>query len=139
MTKHLKISVVFVIILASINFSCSKYSEGPKISLIPKKNRISKDWKTEYSVNLETGIEHSADYDGWLLSIEKGSNYSNYTIYNNIETTFTGNWEFIGDNQIRFTYYSSNDEQIVFYTILRLSRKELWLKNEHEEIHYYSD
>ena len=139
MTKHLKISVIFAIILTSISFSCSKYSEGPKISLITKKNRISKDWKIEYCINLKTGIEHSADYDGWLLSIEKDSNYSNYTIYNNVETTLTGNWEFIGDNQIRFTYNSLNAEQIDFYIILRLSRKELWLKNEHEEIHYFSD
>lgn len=139
MTKYSKIFALIFIAFVFINFSCSKYEYGPKISLLSTKSRISREWKTEYSVNLTNGIEHSADYAGWLLSIGKDGTFSNVTIYNLVQTTYNGNWEFIGDNQIRFNSNIATGEQIEFYTILRLSRKELWVKNKYEEIHYYSD
>ncbi len=139
MTKYPKIYTFILIAFVSVNFSCSKYEDGPKISLLSKKSRISRDWKTEYATNLATGIEHSADFADWLLSINKDGTFSNQIIYDLVQTTYKGNWEFIGDNQIRFSFNSATGEQIDFYTILRLSRKELWVKNEYEEIHYYSD
>jgi len=139
MTKYSKIFTLILIAFVFTNISCSKYEDGPKISLLSKKKRISRDWKTEYSVNLLTNIEHSADYAGWLLSINSDGSFSNITIYNELQTTYNGNWEFVGDNQIRYNFNSATGEQIEFYTILRLSRKELWVKNEFEEIHYYSD
>ncbi|MEN8119686.1 MAG: hypothetical protein ABFS35_05045 [Bacteroidota bacterium] len=139
MAKYTKIFIFILIAFVSISISCSKYEDGPKISLISKKSRISKEWKTEYSVNLATGIEHSADYYGWLLSINKAGTFSKVINYNLIQTTYNGTWEFVGDNQLRFNFNTATGEQIEFYTILRLSRKELWVKNECEEIHYYSD
>jgi len=139
MTKLSKILVFVLLALISSNFACSKYEDGPKISLLPKKMRISKEWKIEYSVNLKTGIEHSADFSGWLLTIDKGGTFSNASVYNLLETTISGNWEFVGTNQIRFNYSAVSGEQIDFYTILRLSRKEFWIKNDLVEIHYYSE
>lgn len=139
MTKLSKILVFILISLIGISSSCSKYESGPKISFLPKKTRISREWKTEYSINLKSGIEHSADYSAWLLTFEKGGVFTKYSVYNLLETTTTGNWEFVGKNQIRYDYTTNSGEQIEFYTILRLSRKELWIKNDLEEIHYYSD
>ena len=139
MTKHLKIYTFVLIAFVSVNLSCSKYEDGPKISLLSKKNRISRDWKTGYAINLATGIEHSADFASWLLSINKDDTFSNQIFYNLEQTNYNGNWKFIGDNQIRFDFNTATGEQIEFYTILRLSRKELWVKNEFEEIHYYFD
>jgi len=139
MTKQLNIISFIIIASISISFSCSKYEDGPAISLLPKTTRLSREWKTEYSINLATGIEHSADFANWLLTIDKGGTFTNISIYNLLETTYTGNWELIGDNQIRFNYNANSGEQIEFYTILRLSKKELWVKNNLIEIHYYSD
>jgi hypothetical protein len=139
MNKYSKIFTFVLIAFVSFSFSCSKYEDGPKISLLSKKSRISREWKTEYSINLATGIEHSADFAGWLLSLNKDATFSNVINYNLVQTTYNGSWEFIGDNQIRFNFNSATGEQIEFYTILRLSRKELWVKNEYEEIHYHSD
>ena len=139
MIKYPQIFTFILIAFVSFSFSCSKYEDGPKISLLSKKRRISREWKTEYGINLATGIEHSADFAGWLLSINEDGTFSNVIIYNLVQTTYIGSWEFIGDNQIRFDFNSVTGEQIEFYTILRLSRKELWVKNEYEEIHYYSD
>ena len=138
MAAYPKIFAFILLAFIPTGLSCSKYDNGPKISLVTKKNRISRDWKTQYSVNLNTGIEHSADYTGWLLSINKDGAYSNVISYNLEQTTHNGDWEFLGDNQVRFKF-TTTDEQIEYYTILRLSRKEFWIKNEYEEIHYYSD
>ena len=139
MNTYSKILGFLVLALLSTSVSCSKYEDGPKISLLSKSKRISRDWKVEYSINLATQIEHSADFAGWLLSFNKDGSYSKTTIYNEQQTTTTGKWELIGDNQLRFNYSTSSSEQIMFYTILRLTKKELWLKDEFEELHYYSD
>lgn len=135
-----QINTLYIVFLMSFFvFSCSKYEEGPKISLLSKNKRISREWKVEYSVNLSTNIEHSADFQDWSLEFIKDGTYNQTIVYGQTQTTITGNWEFIGDNQLRFNFIAAGEEQIVFYTILRLSKNELWLKDEKEEIHYYSE
>ncbi len=134
--KKLKYIVWALIIFLS---ACSKYEDGPKISLLSKTKRISRVWKVEYSINLDTGVEHSADFNAWLLEFSKDGTYSQTIVYGEIQNTYNGKWSFIGDNQIRLNFNTEAGEQIVFYTILRLSKKELWLKDEKEEVHYYSD
>jgi hypothetical protein len=128
-----------VFLMSFFAFSCSKYEEGPKISLLSKSKRISRVWIVEYSINLSTNIEHSADFQGWSLEFFKDGAYKQTIIYGQTQTTINGNWEFIGDNQLRLNFIAAGEEQIVFYTILRLSKNELWLKDEKEEIHYYSE
>ncbi|MCF6242132.1 MAG: hypothetical protein L3J74_12400 [Bacteroidales bacterium] len=133
-------NIQYIVFLISILlFSCSKFEDGPKISLLSKNKRISRIWKVEYSINLSTNIEHSADFDGWTLEFSKDGTYNQNIIYGETQNLINGNWEFIGDNQIRLNFNSASGEQIAFYTILRLSKKELWLKDEKEEIHYYSE
>ncbi len=133
-------NTLYIVFLSTILlFSCSKFEEGPKISLLSKNKRISRIWKVEYSINLSDGIEHSADFEGWTFEFSKDGTYNQTIIYGESQTTITGNWEFIGDNQIRLNFNAAGEEQIDFYTIMRLSKKELWLKDEKEEIHYYSE
>lgn len=139
MGTHSKILALSFVILMAVASSCSKYEDGPKFSLLSKNKRISRDWKVEYSINLATQVEHSADFAGWLLNFGSDGTYTYTTIYKQLQTTTNGNWELIGDTQLRLNYSTASGEQIVFYTILRLTKKELWLKNEFEEIHYYSD
>ena len=139
MGTHSKILALSFVILMAVASSCSKYEDGPKFSLLSKNKRISRDWKVEYSINLATQVEHSADFAGWLLNFSSDGTYTYTTIYNQLQTTTSGNWELIGDTQLRLNYSTASGEQIVFYTILRLTKKELWLKNEFEEIHYYND
>jgi hypothetical protein len=139
MGTHSKILALSFVILMAIASSCSKYEDGPKFSLLSKKKRISRVWKVEYSINLATQVEHSADFADWLLDFGSDGSYTYTTIYKQLKTTTNGNWELIGDTQLKLNYSTASGEQIVFYTILRLTKKELWLKNEFEEIHYYND
>lgn len=139
MRIHSKIPVFLLAVFITFGLSCSKFEDGPKISLLSKNKRISREWKVEYNLNLATKIEHSADFAGWLLSFKSDGTYSNIIIYDQTQTTTTGSWALVGDNQLRLNFNTAAGEQIEFYTILRLTSNELWLKNEFEEIHYFTD
>jgi len=64
-----------LIILISFAFACSKFEDGPSLSFLPVKSRLAREWKVEFVVNSVTGISHSADYESWLLSIDKGGTF----------------------------------------------------------------
>lgn len=130
-----------VILLLSLVMSggCSKFEDGPYFSLLTVKQRIARTWKIEFSRNIESGIEHSADFEGWLLSIEKSGNFTRTVIYNQVQSTFTGQWEILGKSQLKFEYPSNTGNITEFYTIMRLTKKELWISNSSEETHLYSD
>ena len=131
----------FVLLFICLQFiiSCSKYDDGPYFSLLTAKQRISRQWKVEYTINLATGTTHSADYDGWLLSFNKSGSFSQTVIYNQQQSVYQGKWEFLGKNQIKLEYPGSPQSMIEFYTIIRLTKKELWLRNDSEEFHYFSE
>ena len=131
-------TLVFLFIIFS-HTACSKFEEGPAISLLPVKTRIARDWKTEYVINLESGIVHSADFNGWLLSVSKNGTFVNTIIYDLQSSAYSGNWELIGKNQVKLSYSDNSGEIEEYYTITRLTKHELWLKDNFEEIHYYSD
>ncbi len=135
----LKIKYVFFLLITGTLFqSCSKFTDGPLISLRTKKQRIVGEWKIEYSVNLKTNVKHSADYDAWIFSIKKDGSFTNTIYYGDTETSINGSWIFI-DNQIKLEQTNKSGEIQEFYTILRLTKKEFWIKNKVEEIHYYSE
>jgi hypothetical protein len=127
----------FLLIFFAI--SCSKFEDGPYFSLLTSKQRLAREWKVEYSINLSTGISHSADFDGWILSFDKNGTYNQTIIYNQVQEDYSGQWEILGKNQLKLQYTANSENVVNFYTILRLAKNELWLKSESEEIHYYSN
>jgi hypothetical protein len=137
--KILNKIIFFILLIGIVPLSCSKFEDGPYFSLLTTKQRLSREWKVQYSIDLQTGISHSADFEGWLLSFSKNGTFTNSIIYNQEQINYSGKWEIIGKNQIRFEYQIESGTSIQFYTILRLTKKELWLNDLKEEIHYYSD
>lgn len=118
---------------------CSKFEDGPYFSLLTVKQRLVRTWKIEFSRNIESGIEHSADFEGWLLKFEKNGNYTKTVVYNQVQTIFNGQWEILGKNQLKFEYTTNSGNITEFYTIMRLTKKELWINDTKEEIHLYAD
>jgi hypothetical protein len=129
--------IVLLLLMPVLIVSCSKFEDGPAFSLLTAKKRLARDWKVEYSTNLSTGITHSADFDGWILSFKKDGSFSYKVIYNLVQADYTGEWEILGKNQIKLVYSSDYLPKTEFYSILRLTKKELWLENTTEEIHFY--
>ena len=137
--KMLKIKYTFFILAVIVGLqSCTKFDDGPLISLRTKEQRLANDWKIEYSINLKTGVKHSADYESWILSFDKGGSYTNTIYYGSVESTSNGSWE-INGSQLKIKKSNNSETANEFYTITRLTKKELWLKDLYEEIHYYSE
>ncbi|MBN2682325.1 MAG: hypothetical protein JXR58_07435 [Bacteroidales bacterium] len=124
--KTTKILLVLAVI-AFVFASCSKYEEGPSISLKSKKSRLAKEWKlvSLYDAN---GDEQSVVPD-WENNYTKGGDYSTkvYGIEQN------GTWEFDGDVNLKITYELSGGgatfKSYENYEIIRLASDELWLKD----------
>jgi len=137
--KHFGKYTLFFLAVTLLFAACSKFEEGPYFSLLTVKQRLAREWKVEYSKNLESGIEHSADFEGWILSFDKGGSFNKTILYGTNKIDYNGKWEITGNNRLRFDFTTTSGNLSEFYNILRLTKKQLWLKNTYEEIHYYSN
>jgi hypothetical protein len=109
--------------------SCSKYEDGPAISLRSKKARLSNEWQV--SSAYQNGADRTSDFNaafaGYLLKIEKEGNYTlTYSPFSLGTVTESGTWKFNSDEtHVIFTDSDGNQED---YKILRLKEKELWVE-----------
>ena len=92
-----KTATIFFLLAFVLCFtSCNKYAEGPKISLITRKNRLCNDWELySYTIN---GTEEIQENQVSKLSIEKDGTYSTADITESLgqlQSSHTyGVWEF---------------------------------------------
>lgn len=106
--------------------SCKKYDEGPAISLLTKKMRVTGDWKAEKIIS-ESG---DVDYvDG--VEIVKIMKDNTFERREGNSITESGSWEFSNDKSyLRFTYEDDlGINNIEEFEIIRLRNKELWVKD----------
>lgn len=136
-TIKMKNSFKFLLTLLSIVFvlgACSKYEEGPAISLLTKKARITGDWKPEKIISSSGKVEY---YNGVsrMLRIMKNDNFEEH-VDNSIERK--GTWSFTKDKEyFSITYQEEGITFIEEYKIIRLKNKELWMEDVHgEQINY---
>jgi hypothetical protein len=111
--------------------SCNKYEEGPAFSLLSKKARLVGDWllvniyvnDTETTV---TGMDvlHIYSKSGIHKFIDE------YTDVNGNISNAEGNWQFGPEKESVIFTYTSPTGIVDQNKILRLERKELWLKRE---------
>lgn len=116
--------------------SCSKYEEGPKLTLLTKKMRLAGTWGV--AAYLENGVDKTADYRQFVSSesttIEKDGNW-NSTMTTVLGTfTSSGTWEFINDKEdVKMTTTVSNGTTLSTPSldtmhITKLKNKEMWTK-----------
>lgn len=116
--------------------SCSKYEEGPKLTLLTKKMRLAGSWGL--ATYLENGVDKTADYRQFVTSetntIEKDGTWNSTTT--TVLGTFTasGTWEFINDKEdVKMTTTVSNGTTLTTPSldtmhITKLKNKEMWTK-----------
>lgn len=104
--------------------SCSKYPEGPGVSLHSRAERVANTWKVEnYKIN---GTDYTSLVSNYEQTFSKDGNYS----YSFGAINGSGVWAFQNDDaEIRVTGVSSQPSQTLF--ILKLKEKEFW--------YYYMD
>lgn len=126
---------ITVLIFSIVLSSCNKLEDGPFFSIYSKTKRIKRSWKIESVLNLQNNEYHYKDYDGWTLTFEGASKYSKRILYGGKSETENGVWKFEGD-VLYMIYYPNNYTIEKQYNLLRLTQKELWIKDDVEEIHY---
>jgi hypothetical protein len=117
-------------ILGSIGLSsCSKYEDGPIISLRSKKERIANTWRVEKA--MDSGSDVTSSFDQYRLEMRSDGAASLAAVYSigslNFEFETSGTWSLENSNEdLRLDF--ENDDADRTYVILRLMEKELWLR-----------
>ncbi|HTL83366.1 MAG TPA: hypothetical protein VL651_16740 [Bacteroidia bacterium] len=124
MKKFIIASLLFIGLSFTFT-SCGKYVDGPKISLLTKKMRVTGHWTLNkyYDVNGNdiTTTAQSGLGSSWELQIEKDGSYKST---GNVGES--GTWKLGEDkDDIIFTPSSGTEYS---YRILRLKNKEMWLR-----------
>lgn len=125
--KNVKLLVAVALLgTASLTVtSCGKYEEGPGFTLLTKKARLTGEWDPKEYVDGDSGATQT-DSDDDYITIEKDGTYK----YTSGSTSMTGTWDFSSDKEkLKVSYMIGSTEYSDESTILRLTNKELWLKD----------
>ena len=113
-------------------WSCSKYDDGPWISLRGKENRLVNPWK--YSLVLRNGdnvmdgkVPGSINYTESSIGFNEEGRFTEINSIDAIASQKDGNWAFDEDKTIlQLTFDDGSEDRNL--TILKLKHEELWLK-----------
>mgnify|MGYP006103724499 CR=1 FL=1 len=115
---------------------CSKYEDGPAISLLTKKQRLVGDWEvTKFKSGglnmIDNGSEMDLEFDeDGDFEMKVLSTYTTTDYYGNSYTTtdldtYSGEWEFSSDKEEIEIDFDDNSEYDWEIEITRLTNKEL--------------
>ena len=122
MSNCLRQPLCLLTLLIVIVSSCGKYEEGPEFTLLTKKQRLVGEWQIEEATVNGAAVD-PATYSEYTLIFERdGTARITYGVL-----TYKGTWEFIDDKKKLRSLSITGEE--VESTILRLTNKQLWLKD----------
>ena len=129
MKKLMNSGFVALVGLSLIAASCGKYEDGPGLSLLTKKMRLTGTWDAVEYVDGSTG-QTIADNSTDTFTFDKDGTFS----LTSGSTTTNGTWQFAKDKeqlQTTFSYTVFGQTQTITNTstITRLTNKELWFKD----------
>ncbi|MEO8151064.1 MAG: hypothetical protein ABI723_25750 [Bacteroidia bacterium] len=130
--KKLLLGISLIVITLS---SCKKYEDGPLISLRSREERVANNWRIEKA--MDNGNDITSDIDNYHVSFTKGGEATLTAKYNFLGVTYTfsthGTWSFENkDEKIKVDYEDDNADAT--YLILRLKEKELWVREEGNDL-----
>lgn len=113
--------------------SCGKYEEGPNISLASKKARIVRAWTFSKSIDGSSGAEFVCTVNCTVMELVKDG-----TILVNGANMPGLKWQF-SDDKSKLEYVAGST-LISSIKIIRLTSKDLWLKDDDgDQEHYIAD
>lgn len=118
--------------------SCSKYEEGPAISLRSKKERVANTWKIDKAYR--NGEDVTEDYDQYTLKLTKDGDASLAALFASGNLSFEyetdGTWKFENSKEVLNLDFEDDDADAK-YQILKLKEDELWLREQggEDELH----
>lgn len=117
-------------LVLTVAVSCKRYEDGPAISLLPKKARLSNTWKVEQM--MRNGVDETSNfnllYPDYTITIDNTEVYEIYYSNAPYPYLFPGTWKFT-DSRKKFIRMTPDDSTSAYQTweILRLKNKELWI------------
>lgn len=122
-----------ILTLVFVLSACKKYEEGPAISILTKKARVTGAWKAEKKISNSGEVDYV--FDDEVIRINKDDTYE---IHEGNELVVFGTWDFTKDKEyLRFTFTENGSKNIQEFKIIRLKNKELWLTDDQgEQINY---
>jgi hypothetical protein len=124
--KKALLATTAIISLLAVS-SCGKYEEGPGVSLLTKKARLTGVWDVKEYVSGSTTVTDNSDD---TFEIIKDGTYK----YTSGSTSTEGTWEFTGDKEklkttYSYTVFGTTYTEANEVTIIRLTNTELWTKD----------
>jgi len=116
--------VTLVILLAVVSLTaCKKYDEGPSISLLSKKARLTGEWEAARCYLNGEQLQLSNKEE---MTVDKNGTFTkSYLIGTNSYNT-AGNWEFSEDKEsLLFTFSTSTSET---WVIKKLTNKQMFIE-----------
>jgi len=137
--KDMKKQSFLVVLISSLFFfvSCSKYEDGPAISLLSRKSRLVNKWKLEkyYKDGQEQTL--SDDDKKGYMEIKKDNTFEVVGYYGAYSITVNGTWSEV-DNYSKIHFKYTDPISVEWeYTILRLTSDQLWCKEVEDDGHEY--
>ncbi|MBU0764567.1 MAG: hypothetical protein KJ607_07015 [Bacteroidetes bacterium] len=120
-----KIKYIFSLLLLVITtISCSRYEDGPFFSFYTRKARIVNKWQLEEIENTAYGTSWDTSLSRMVWGFEEDGHFWK-------SDNTTGEWEFLDMNTLKiwFDNYNTETDSFSVYTVSRLTRKQLWMKN----------
>ncbi len=109
--------------------SCGKYEDGPGFTLLTKKMRITGIWDAVEYQDADGTIY--ADTDNSTSEFTKSGTF----IVSDDSFSITGTWDFTSDKEkLRTQFDFGGTSNVEEQTIIRLTNKELWLKDSDGDI-----
>lgn len=122
--KTLKITTLFLALAMVFGSTSCKYEEGPALSLRTKKARVAGEWEIEKTI--ESDGTEDTDSDGITYTFEKDGTGKAESSEAGFTFSFDFTWEFTDSKKkMKMTFDGDSEES----TILRLTNKEMWLKD----------
>ena len=119
-----------VLFTVSLVFSgCSKYDEGPGLSLRSKTKRLARNWKIVKIGEDYDASAADAEFDAWYDFKEDGTLTAREIVRDPGEIlSYSGSWEFSDDKERLVFFILDEDGERVSsdHPILRLTSSELW-------------
>jgi len=128
MKSFFKLLMTTAVISSSFT-ACKKYPDGPAVSVISKKERISNTWHV--ANYYENGTDKTTDFNNTLqnatLTIDKSGTYHFfYKAFGLVDFNEDGTWGFINDEKDFSTDPSTGTAATSTHHILKLKENELW-------------
>lgn len=122
------ISIVAVIVCCGVIFTgCSKYEDGPSISLLSKISRLTGVW----NVTTMNGHTIDSDYESVVLTFDKDGDYNREITILSISYSSDAKWQWAEGKEV---IQIIDENQITEFTVTRLTNDEFWFTDEDDEL-----